>query len=557
MTREHLYDAITNVKDALADEARRSGPAKRRVNWMKRGGIAAVAALVIGAGGWWVMNNVGGMNFSPGSQAGGSGHDDGATVFMSYAGPVFPLTTAEGGEGLAAERRLTYDFSPWIRTWWSNEDEADSRTSLTDEERQDVLEFYNEHYPEGGRYRSSTDLLVTDSYTLANPTEEDKTVTLLYPFVSALHELHEQTPVLSADGSELRTVLRAGGYSGGFQAVEGSDDREHLLNLDQLNSWEQYKALLSDGRYLEQALGEYPDLSDTPVIVYKFFDCYGPEPDEKAGYPNPTVRAGFDLDYDRTTVLSYGFHGMRRDSEAGFMSQSFSIPRPYNPWYGEPYYLFVVGDDIQNLTVGYYVTGGNDPDTRTLDGCGVSVERYETDLESALRTAAELMYGTNSRFEATDGSIQRPGFEMYFGLMKEFLLSYGLLAEDGVERYHTGWLEEMDFALVDRVFYLEAEVTVPAGGSVAVTARLTKDASYDHYCANTENRDIYGYDMVTRLGTNLEFTVQTAETVNTDAVEIVRQNYGFDWENGVNAVTLDQSVEHYYLEVRRAQTEEQ
>lgn len=555
MTRENLYDAITNVKDALVDEAGADAPAKKRVNWMKWGGIAAAAALVIGVGGWWAVNNIGGMAFSPGSQAGGSGHEDEATVFMSYAGPVFPMTALDGGEGLTAERHLTYDFSPWIRTWWSNEDEANSRPNLTDQERQEVLADYNEWYPEGGRWRSSTDLLVADSYTLTNPTGEDKTVTVLYPFVSALYELNKRAPVLSADGGALDADLYAGGYSGGFQPVEGSDDQEHLLNLAQLNSWEQYKALLSDGRYLEQALGDYPDLSGTPVVVYKFFDYYGPQPNEKAGYPNPTIRASFNLDYDRTTVLSYGFHGGRYDREAGFMSQSFSIPEPFNPWYGDPYYLFVVGDDIQDLTVGYYVTGGNDPDTKTLDGCGVQVERYETDLESALRGAAELMYGTNSRFMDSEGNIHRPGFEMYFGLMKEFLCSYGALAENGVERYEGGWLGSMDFANVDRVFYLAAEVTVPAGGSVTVTAELTEDASYDFYCARTENKDIYGYDMVTKLGTNLKFTEQTAETVNMDEVEIVRQNYGFDWQSGVNKVTLDQSVEHYYLEVRRAKTD--
>ena len=49
----------------------------------------------------------------------------------------------------------------------------------------------------------------------------------------------------------------------------------------------------------------------------------------------------------------------------------------------------------------------------------------------------------------------------------------------------------------------------------------------------------------------MDFTTQTAAVMNTEGLEVVRQNYGFDWANGVNAVTLDQSVDHYYLEVRR------
>lgn len=545
MTSETVYDALTNVKDELVMEANKK-PAKKRVNWMKWGGIAAVAALALGAGGWWAVRHM-----HMGSAAGGGGHEDGSTVFMSYAGPVFPLTALEGGEGLEARRNLTYDFSPWIKTWQSNEDEANSRAGLTEEKRQEVLNDYNEWYPEGGRWQSSTDLLVTDAYTLHNPTGEEKTVTLLYPFVSSLKEVTKQAPTLTVDGEALDTVLHAGGYSGGFQAVEGSDDTEHLLNLAQLNSWKQYRALLSDGRYLDAALGEYPDLSDTPVTVYKFTDAYGPERDNDAGIPNPSIRAYFDLDYDKTTVLSYGFHGASWDWENGKMVQEFSIPRPGWSDYGVPNFLYILGDDIQNLTTGGYVTGGTDFDTPKLDGCGVTVERYETDLESALREAAGLMYGAGERADDPDRPAL-PDFELYFGLMKEFLLTYGVLSEDGPERYSTGWLEELDFVNVDRVFYLERSVTIPAGGSTEVTSHIRKDASFDFYCAHTENRGIYGYDIVTRLGSSLDFTSQTARTVNTEGVEIVRQNYGFDWANGVNEVTLDPSVEHYYLEVRRA-----
>lgn len=555
MTREDLYDALTNVKDALVEEAAAPErlPGKKPVNRLKWGCIAAAAVLVLGAGGWWAAGHL----RMGSSSAGGGGHEDGSTVFMSYAGPVFPLTARTGGGELTVRRELTYDFSPWLKTWWSNEDEAASRRGLTEEERQQVLDNYNQWYPEGGQYRSSTDLLVTDSYTLTNPTGEDKTATLLYPFVSSLREMAGQTPALTVDGAAPETVLHAGGYSGGFEGAVGSEDSGELLNLAQLNSWEQYKALLADRRYLDAALGDFPDLSDTPVIVYKFTDYYGPERDYDGGIPNPTLRAGFDLDYGRTTVLSYGFHGASFDRENGRMIQEFSIPQPYNPWYGQPYYLFVLGDDIQNLTTGGYVTGGTDPDTETLDGCGVRVERYESNLESVLRETAELMYN-GTEWDNISGEVNadnKPEFELYFGLMKEFLYTYGPLSEGGVERYGTGWLEEMDFAVVDRVFYLETEVTVPAGGSVSVEARLVKDASFDFYCAHTENRGIYGYDTATKLGSSLTFTAQSAKTVHTGAVEIVRQNYGFDWANGVNEVELDPDVEHYYLEVREIKTE--
>ena len=507
---ERLFGALSEIDEQKIDEA---FPEDRvnRFKWRKWGAIAA--ALVLAAGiGSYILPRLGGRAGSSGAPGGGAGAD-GASTFMSYAGPVFPLTLREADSGLAARREITMDFAPWIPV-------------IRD-----------------GLQRYSTDILVRDAYTLTNSSAEEKTVGLLYPFSSALYRLGEHMPTLTADGARLNAALHAGGYSGGFRGVDGGSEQ---LNLDQVNSWEEYKALLSDGRYQTAALGAFPDLSDVPVIVYRFFDYYGPEPDEKAGYPNPSIRAGFDLDYDRTTVLSYGFHAGSYDRENGTMIQGFSIPKPFNPWYGDPYYLIVIGDDIRNLTTAGYVTGGTDADTEKLDNAGVSVERYVSDLETALRAAAELLYSGNEMLQ--EGGAD---FEMYFGLLKEFIGSYGILSENPVERYNTtGWLEELDVANVDRVFYLEAELTIPAGGSIRLTAEMTKEGSYDFYCAHTENQGVYGYDAATELGSNLICSEQTAVLEDRGQIEIIRQNFGFDLKNGVNRVALDPKQEHYYLEVK-------
>ena len=61
---------------------------------------------------------------------------------------------------------------------------------------------------------------------------------------------------------------------------------------------------------------------------------------------------------------------------------------------------------------------------------------------------------------------------------------------------------------------------------------------------------LQGYDLVTALGSTLEFTGQTAALVNTDTIEIVRQNLGLDLENGVAQVSLDLAEPRYYLEIR-------
>lgn len=538
---ERLFEALSGIEEQKIDEA---FPEERtnRFRWRKWGILAAALAVVIGAGSY-VLPRLGGSAGAGGAGAG----SDGASTFMAYAGPVFPLTLKEADSTVTAEREIILDFAPWVPTWIPR-DEKLAQEGLAAGIPEEQLEEYG--YLEGGYYKQSTDIRVTDAYTLTNATSEDKTVSVLYPFSGALYRLGKCLPTLTAGGAELNTTLHAGGYTGGFQgAWEGwpnQTDNPGTVNLDQVNSWDEYKVLLSDGRYQKAALGDYPDLSNVPVTVYRFYDSYGPEPDEKAGYPNPSIRAYFDLDYDKTTVLSYGFHAGRYDRENGKMIQGFSIRQSFQPGYGDPYYLVVIGDDIQNLTTGAYVTGGTDDDTKELDNAGVSVERYASDLEAILRETAELMYRRSERVQ--EGGAE---FEMYFGLFKEFICSYGNLSESGVERYNTSQLEALDVENTDRVFYLEAEVDIPAGGSVTLAAEMTKEGSYDFACVHTENKGVYGYDMVTELGSNLTCTSQTAVLEDRGQIQIVRQNFGFDLANGVKKVTLDPEAEHYYLEVKR------
>ena len=61
---------------------------------------------------------------------------------------------------------------------------------------------------------------------------------------------------------------------------------------------------------------------------------------------------------------------------------------------------------------------------------------------------------------------------------------------------------------------------------------------------------------MTRLGSTLDFTQQTAQLLDRGQIQIIRQNFGFDPENGITRVTLDEAEEHYYLEVTRAPEED-
>ena len=520
---ERLFEAMSELKDATVDQGVESPPARRRFRWKRWTALAACLALVVGLGAAGVLRlpALGGAGAGPAAGeggetnggAGGSGHD-GGTVFMSYAGPVFPLTLLEGNDSITAQRVVTLDFT-----------ETDRRNDIT----------------------------VTDAYQLTNGSQEDQTVTVLYPFAASLGSLDEYRPVLTLDGAALETGLAVGGYAGGFQGTEGPGS-PGSVNLHQAQSWEDYKALLSDGSYLAGALTDGPDVHSVPVTVYRFTDPYGPERDGDAGIPNPTIRAYFDLDYDETTVLTWGFHGARYDREGGTMIQEFSIPMSWGREDG-PFYLLVLGEDIEDLTTRGYVTGGTDADTPTLEGCGVTVERYESDLDTALREILEP-YWAERTWEDEYGPTEAPvDFETYYRAFLEYLYAYGMLAPEAMERYGSGWLEGIagDVWSVDRVCWVSAQVTIPAGGSVTLTASMAKEGSYDFYCAHTENQGVYGYDLVTTLGSTLACTAQTAVLADRGQIEIVRQNFGFDLEAGVNTVTLDPETEHYYLEVKRAE----
>ncbi len=543
---ERLFWAMNDIRSETIDEAADAAPTAKGGTWMRWTALAAALALAAGIGSYLLPRMGGSSGNSGGGEAGGGG----ASTFLSYAGPILPLTLKEENANLTAVRDTTLDFAPWVPVWVSNEEEAASRADLTQEQRQEVLNDYNQWYPQGGYFRSSTDILVTDSYVLTNSSDVDQTVNVLYPFVGSLGELAGKTPSLTEDGRQLETTLHVGDYVGGFQGVFGGDGpSEEQLNLDPPTGWAGYQGLLSDGSYLQRALEDYPDLTGVPATVYQFTNAWGPE--ESDAIPNPSIRVTFDLHFEKTTVLSYGFHSMSRDEEQGKMGQGFSIREPGEHEYGAPYYLIVLGDDVRNMEIQGFVTGGWD--TREQVEAGVDVRRYETDLDTILRTVTGMMFQSiQENRMADDLRMAGVDYDMYYGVFCRYLAAYGVLSGSPMARYDTGWLEDLDFDSVDRVFYLEAEVSVPAGGSVALAAVQNHAASFNYYCANTENQGVYGYDLVTRLGSNLTCTAQTATLEDRGQIEIVRQNFGFDLEKGIKTVPLDPDLEHCFLEVRRA-----
>lgn len=529
MKRERLFRILGLVDEDLLEEAdTASSPAA--VQRRRLGRIAAAAACVTLVCGvtlsWFVTGGFRGFGAAqaPGESGGGSGiaHDAEplsveGTTFMSYAGPVFPLATLESHEGLTASRRITWDFSPG-----AHEDGTPRQWGAE----------------------------VTDAYLLTNSTTGDIVALASYPYAGDLTGL-SQSPVLTVADETISVTVSAGANAGGFTDAgmpEGSS-----WNLAQPDSWTDYRMLLESGTYRTAAYGEAPAL-DLPVVVYEFTDFQSPHAEHDAA----TQAIEFTTDPDATTVLTYGFNGGSWDEETGWQQRSFFVPNGKRMDLSTKL-LVVLGEDIGDYTLQGYEDGGCDPGEE-LDNVSCTVIRTETTLSAVLEQICQSYLEDRAFVLAQDQqeSLRQMELSLFRNAAAELLTQYGPLAgENAADRYSDGRLDEliMECLTVDRVLYLTFEITIPAESTVALQADFYKAPSFDYGCSGSENRDLQGYDLVTQLGSDLTFTGQTAALTNTETIEIVNQNMGFDLANGVDTVELSPDTEHYYLEIRPVRTE--
>ena len=521
MKSEDLLDAIGEAKDEYVQDVRNGKGAQKRP-W-KKWGAAIAACLVLALGLNAVLENLG-------ANTGTGGDVD--LNYMHYMGPVLPLTVLGDPDGITAARNVDYNFSGYYT----------HQEHYTDETGEPV--YYD-------RYDNTA--FVTDSYVLTNHSGEDKTVTLQYPFAGNLQEW-KYYPTVSVNGKPVTVVMHPGPYSGGFTGVTGSDAVESL-NLDPLENFEGYQALLSDGAYKDSAFDPFPVLDQT-VYVYKLHDYIYSKTTEKV---NPTLSFSFYIDYDKTTVFSYGMNGATWDPESGYCARRTGGIE-YRPnvdpefQHPDPSYVILMGEDLENYTLQGYKNGACNPGEE-LNDLGCTVTRYETTLGEIMASLIPDYQARRFAQVEENPADNIPGGlptleELHLGLSAELLCTYGVIGNTPVERYELGELESIFSEALSnsRVIYLTFAVTVPAGGTVAVEAAQVKDASVD-FIGNDKDKD--GFDMATKLGSNLTFTEQTASICRFEEIEIVAQNFGFDLENGVTKVTLDTTQEHYWIQVRK------
>ncbi|NLJ41654.1 MAG: hypothetical protein GX352_08620, partial [Clostridiales bacterium] len=386
----------------------------------------------------------------------------------------------------------------------------------------------------------------TEDYTLENLSAEDMVVEGIYPFAGSFDELKEQMPTIKVNDVAVTPALYPGGYAGGFTGIQGADDPEGSANILRLDSWEGYKKLLEDGSYLKNALEDYPEFTQN-VAVYKFTGFEAPSEEFDAA----TQAISFTIDPEKTIILLYGFNGGEY-GEDGFRRYSYFVPNGIRRETDEKY-IIVMGEDIGDYVLQGYKNGGCE-EGNELDGVSVTITRTEENLSSVFSKIVDNFFATYDSDEEIP--VAR---DMFLGAMSEFILEYGVLSNSPKDRYEYGMLEDIisETKFLDRVFYLKFPISIPAGGDTSIAITLHKNPSFDFHCSGSQNVGIQGYDMVTRLGSNLEFIGMTASLRNTDSIEITNQNFGFDLENGIDKVTLRQEIPHYYLEIKPVEKSDQ
>lgn len=552
---EKLYDAITNVDESLIEKSENPFSTTKKKNFFYRYkhvfiGLAACVCLVYGIG----------LAFLWGPAAGGGTGNEGSS-YMSYAGPVFPLSTVSEAEEIVAVRHTIWDFSPY------------KSNVITEQMHPDIPKNTETYIYD--KYKTAS--VVTDQYVLTNPTDTDLTLSLMYPFAAKFSDSLDVMPQISVNGTEASTNFIAGKYSGSYGPAWGDEMSEEQLNLDHISSWEGYKTLLSDDVYFSDAQKEFPSL-DIPITVYEYSNLTYTGDKEDI---NPTFAVHFMYDPTKTTLSGWGWNAggwdngttyygdgggwNSDDTETSVISGYYGCSRVYIPGgneidKGATAYLIVIGEDIETPILQGYKDGGCDKGEE-IDGITYDYEKYESTMKDFIvnvcfaefDTSSEYLYSTADSEDATLLTLLTK--DMALGYIAQLMYDDGILSGDGIERYDSGWLENYvyDYPQMSRVMYVTFDVTIPAGNSITVDAAMVKDASID-YVGKNKHRN--GYDMVTTLASPFTFTKQTASITNFDDIIILDQNFGFDLENGITVVELDVKEEHYWMDVYKKTNKE-
>jgi hypothetical protein len=408
----------------------------------------------------------------------GSGSGD----FQTYSGPVLPLTSLSGADGIEVTRDVDFDFSPYLA-------------------------------PNDYTVVATGAAGITDAYVLTNTTGESKQLELVYGFQASFIDHPDEFPVISLDGEPIQPLL--------YPSVDTAELVRHARNYDD------FSRILEEQDFLTVALQKSEEFS-IPVTAYHYTDL-AYEGTEVAGHPMLTLK--FSLD-ENTSVWAMGYDVAATDDD-GRECLMFRVDR------GEAW-LFTAGGKLIDPEFGgnrdYNIT-----EKSAIAGVTFQQEIFEANLYDMIRQMAQdYDYSTILDYTYTyltpeiliDGAVKRFPKE-------DSVIPYGMIQTlDGL--FHEVITEP-------RMMYLVFPVTLEPGQSMAVEASYIQEPCYD---IGGPKHKREGYELATKLGSDLHFTDLGASLSHTESIELGKQNFGFDLEKGITDVALDLSVDRYYLEVK-------
>lgn len=361
---------------------------------------------------------------------------------------------------------------------------------------------------------------VKDEYTLTNTSNKDRTIGLVYPFVIASSDEADRLPVLTKDSKKIEADF-AVGKAEDFGPACGKEWAE----LGKKNA-------LQNALVPPQKLGR--------GIAYKIT----PDP-----VPNGDLHYEFgaelNADWSCSGWWSYGISASDKNGDAFWLGTE----RAYNQQSPQPGYIIAAGEDFKSVRP--MGKSWQDDVTKAKFDPNITgtVERNETEMEPLiLQLGKEYLAGCQNRYWGLTEA-QRDGI---------FMDSVRRDAEGfpncGVERCEPICLTRLEdfFENAGRRRLLAArfEITIPAGQSVQITAEFVRSGSHDF---TGKRQEEWGYDLLTNFGGSLAINKQTLTLQNTQQIELVRDDCGFDLENGKNTVTLDPQKPVYEWVVRQKQ----
>lgn len=438
--------------------------------------------------------------------------------FQYYHGPISPLTTdGQTADSVQADRNVKIDFvNPY--------------------DGPEGIEFHNEN---AAAYESIADVYaVTDTYLITNTSREDVTAGFYYPFYTNLCIDGMTYPVLTADGVQLEAELIRGMY------VEDTTNTTY-------NCYSDIKEIFGTSDYLERSINIAdqldPEESEYLRTYYDYTINIVPDPSVPADQIEvelvynifDTERDVPDVDTDEKFSSRYvNKEEMRQYDRFDYTSLDSGVLN-----------LQVTYGELENLQINaYQITqdffeDGSYGNVKKEIACEWSEEHTCTDQAEQMKDQIlELYPRMKEEYGIPDDySAEKLALAVQDDLITNWngYSSYEM-AFDG-EVSMEDWIRII--ILRNTVMFERVEVTIPAGGTVDLTACYDKTVShtedYGENCSTGKILDNGTRDPVTwrcveisrELGSNLNFSSVTAEVKLADDMTVRSDNMTADSDN--------------------------